>query len=68
MKKLTLTVTEETYRSARVWATQCNTSVSALVRNFLEALQSLPCPGVNTVETNLEAPAALPARPFPLNF
>jgi Family of unknown function (DUF6364) len=47
MKKLTLTVTEETHRSARVWATQCNTSVSALVRNFLEILQSFPCPGVD---------------------
>ena len=45
MKKLSLTVTEETYRSACIWAKQCNTSISALVRNYLEILQGLPCPG-----------------------
>jgi hypothetical protein len=51
MKKLTLTVTEENYRSAHRWANRCNTSVSALVRNFFEILQNLPSPGVDEPET-----------------
>jgi hypothetical protein len=46
MKTLSLSVTEDTYRSARVWARQCNTSISALVRIYLEILHNLPCPGV----------------------
>ena len=63
MKKLTLTVTEETYRSARVWATQCNSSVSALVRTFLETLQTYPCPGVN-MPAGTEAVSAMPPKPI----
>jgi hypothetical protein len=61
MKKLTLTVTDENYRCARVWATQCNSSVSALVRNFLEILQNLPCPGVDapSASTGVSAPTPL---------
>jgi len=36
MRNITVTVSEETYRKARVWAAELDTSVSALVRDFLE--------------------------------
>jgi hypothetical protein len=38
MKNITVTVHDETYREARVWAAKENTTVSALVRRFLESL------------------------------
>lgn len=38
MKNITVTVHDETYRQARVWAAKENTTVSALVRLFLESL------------------------------
>jgi hypothetical protein len=45
MKNITVTVHEETYREARVWAAQENTTVSALVRRFLESLPEHSFPG-----------------------
>jgi plasmid stability protein len=38
MKNITVTVLEETHLCARIRAAQENTSVSALVRQFLESL------------------------------
>ena len=38
MKNITVSVDEETYRLARVRAAESDTSVSALVRDFLEEL------------------------------
>ena len=38
MKNITVSVDEETYRTARVKAAEAGTSVSALVRSFLVAL------------------------------
>ena len=38
MKNITLSVDEETYRSAKEWAAIRGTSVSALVREFLNSL------------------------------
>lgn len=38
MKNITVTVQDETYREARVWAAKENTTVSAIVRRFLESL------------------------------
>ena len=35
MKNITVTVDDETYRRARIRAAECDTSVSAMVRNFL---------------------------------
>ena len=35
MKNITLSVDEETYRGARIAATERNTTVSALVRDYL---------------------------------
>jgi len=61
MRNLTLAVTEDMYRSARVWATLCNTSVSALVRSFFEALHNLPCPGADVPEGAADAPGAIQA-------
>lgn len=38
MKNITVSVDDETYRTARIKAAEQDTSVSALVRNFLVAL------------------------------
>ena len=38
MRNITVTVDEETHRKARVWAAELDTSVSALVREFLQGL------------------------------
>jgi hypothetical protein len=38
MKNITVAVPDETYRSARVWAAQRDTSVSAVVARLLETL------------------------------
>ena len=38
MKYITVSVDEETYRSARIRAAELGTSVSALVRNYLRSL------------------------------
>jgi hypothetical protein len=41
MKNITVTVTAETYRKARIWAAQRNTSLSKIVQSFLTDLPSL---------------------------
>jgi len=38
MKNITLTVPDEIYLAARIWAAQNNTSVSRLVKDFLESI------------------------------
>lgn len=38
MKNITLSVDEETYRAARIAAAERNTTVSALVRDYLRTL------------------------------
>ncbi len=40
MKKITISVDEETYRLARIRAAELDTSVSALVRDYLRSLAS----------------------------
>ena len=40
MKKITVSIDEETYRLARIRAAELNTSVSALVRDYLRSLAS----------------------------
>jgi len=45
MKNITVTVHDETYLQARVWAAWHGTSVSALVRQFLESLDESPSLG-----------------------
>jgi plasmid stability protein len=39
MKNITLKIDDEVYRRARIRASQDGTSVSAMVRNFLESLE-----------------------------
>jgi hypothetical protein len=41
MKNITVSVTGEAYRSARVWAARRDTSVSAVVRYLLETLPGI---------------------------
>ena len=41
MKKITISVDEETYRLARIRAAELDTSVSALVRDYLKSLVEL---------------------------
>ena len=40
MKNITVSIDDETYRQARIRAAEQNTSVSALVREFLERIVS----------------------------
>ena len=42
MKNITVSVDEETYRRARIRAAELDTSVSALVRDYLEMLAKKP--------------------------
>jgi len=42
MKNITVTVSDELYRHARMWAARENTTVTSLVRQFLELLAELP--------------------------
>ncbi len=39
MKNITISIDDETYRNARIWAALHNTSVSAVVRDLLERLR-----------------------------
>ena len=48
MKNITVSVDEETHRMARIRAAQLDTSVSALVREYLEALGSDDSPREET--------------------
>ena len=41
MKNITVSVPDETYRSARVWAAHRDTSVSAVVQYLLETLPGI---------------------------
>ncbi len=40
MKNITVSISEDVYRNARIKAAELDTSVSALVRDFLESLGS----------------------------
>ena len=44
MKNITVTLSGEIDQMARIWAAQHNTTVTALVRNFLESLNLDPSP------------------------
>ncbi len=48
MKNITVSVDEETHRMARIRAAQLDTSVSALVRDYLRALGADDSPGDET--------------------
>ncbi len=48
MKNITVSVDEETHRSARIRAAELGTSVSALVRNYLRSLSGDSFGGAST--------------------
>lgn len=54
MRNITVTVSDETYRMARVWAAQRDTSVSCVVAYLLQTL-----PGIK------RAAAAFAVKPIP---
>jgi hypothetical protein len=54
MRNITVTVSDETYRQARVWAAQRDTSVSGVVAYLLQTL-----PGIS------RAAAAFAVKPSP---
>lgn len=55
MKNITVTVNDEIYLQARIWAAQHNTSVSALVQKFLETLDDDPCSDLYLLDSSPEA-------------
>ena len=66
MKRITVAVHERTYREARVWAAERDTSLSAVVAYLLETLpriaraaRAFP-PGTNAPAANPPAPPAIP--------
>ena len=56
MKNITVTVPDETYRLARIWAARKGTSVSALVRRFLESMHHYPTPNIDHTNGSKDAP------------
>ena len=56
MKKITVSVDEETHRSAKEWAAKRGMSVSALVREYLNNLpRRVPGPPEKTLDEVIEA-------------
>lgn len=71
MRNITVTIPDEAYRRARVWAAQRDTSLSAVVRYLLESLPGIkraanafPVPNPNPASTVL---SPLPAHQTPKN-
>ena len=54
MKNITVSVDEETHRLARIWAAQMDTSVSALVRNYLRSVALGQKQEANAVASRIE--------------
>jgi len=67
MKNLTVSIHDEIYLEARIWALRRGTSVSALVEKFLETLNESDSPGLAFSDGGLEASLEeLDSPPFPL--
>ena len=72
MPNITVTVSEDAYRAARVWAAQNDTSISAVVQYCIEHLPRLPIAQTAAAATtrnpreNVKATGAPPPPP-PLN-
>ena len=63
MKNITVSVDEETHRMARIRAAELDTSVSALVREFLQSLaRNRPVVSISIVPNQAEIPVALRPR------
>jgi hypothetical protein len=63
MKNITVTIHDETYLSARIYAAQQSTSVSALVRHFLESLDERACSVPYIPDEDLD-PSGTPPPPL----
>ena len=73
MRNITVSVSDETYRQARVWAAQRDSSVSAVVQYLLQTLPSISraaraFPVRNSNDANISplpnpAPEATPPSP-----
>jgi hypothetical protein len=61
MRNITVSVSDETYRQARVWAAQRDTSVSAIVKYLLQTL-----PGVTRAVRAFPVRNPSPVNAFPL--
>ena len=59
MKNITVSVDEETHRSARIRAAELGTSVSALVRNYLRSLSRDSFSGVAVTPSGAATTGAL---------
>jgi len=64
MKNITVSVPDEIYLQARVWAAWQGTSVSGLFRQFLESLDDAPSPALDLAESDLNDPGAPPPSPL----
>ena len=63
MKNITVSVDEETHRMARIRAAELDTSVSALVREFLRSLaRNRPVVSIATVPNQEQIPVVLRPR------
>ncbi len=60
MRNITVTIPDDSYRRARVWAAQRDTSVSAVVRHMLETL-----PGIARAERAFPAHNLNPINSIP---
>jgi hypothetical protein len=65
MKNITVTIPDEAYRNARVWAAQRDTSISAVVQYLLitlpgieHAARGFPVPGSKSAHAKLVPPAS----------
>ncbi len=54
MKNITVSIPDHIYRNARIKAARRNTSVSALVRKFLDSLSDLPYPILDSASPNAD--------------
>ena len=54
MKNITVSIDDETHRQARIRAAELDTSVSALVRAYLQRLASQPADVTDTIHKELE--------------
>jgi hypothetical protein len=64
MKNITVTVHDETYLLARIYAARQATSVSALVRQFLESLDEHRFSGPYIPDEDLDASGGTPPPSF----
>ena len=58
MRNITVTINDDVYRQARIWAAEHDTSVSAVVGHLLQTLQNIP-------RAARRFPAPLPPLPKP---